>query len=104
MRYMPTETPKYQHDCQFCNFLGRYAYKAQFADTLRDVEVDLYVHPCVDRRCDCQSYIARYGDAGPEYSSMPADVVEALRHLRQDEVGTYCYGLFEAYNRQQARL
>lgn len=48
-------TPKYQHDCQQCEFLGHF------------FDHDVYVCSNLSR-----SVIARYGDDGPEYTSGPA--------------------------------
>ena len=76
--------PRFQHDCDDCKFLGtivsKYQPNAPYAD--------LYA-------CRDNSLIARYGSDGPDYSSMPmelvqqhqrsinSDLVEALaRHLQ----------------------
>lgn len=54
--------PKYKHDCSACRYLG--TGKVQI---LGDGEFDFYVCGPDDDR----SFIARYGDDGPDYSSCP---------------------------------
>ena len=54
--------PKFTHDCEACTFLGPYQ------------GYDLYV-------CDT-SVIARFGNDGPEYSSLPISVVETTTGRR----------------------
>jgi hypothetical protein len=52
-------TPRYQHDCDGCQFQGQH--------TVGETEVDAYWCP----KCDGGSVILRYGDDGPEYASSP---------------------------------
>ncbi len=86
-----TTKPRYTHDCSACVFLGHY-------DT-EEGEFDLYA--CTARQVGGDdSFIARYGDEGPEYASAPssiasrpgfsiAPVVEAYRRwLRLDLIDT----------------
>jgi hypothetical protein len=56
-------TPRYEHDCDECRFLGRMD------------EFDLY--RCESAQPLKQSHIARSGSRGPEYSSMPASFTPA---------------------------
>ena len=53
-------SPRYLHDCDCCAFLGR------------DGKLDLYACEGGDL-----SYIARYGDDGADYRSLPAEVVRS---------------------------
>ena len=48
-------TPRYEHDCSNCVYLGRWK------------EFDLYHHPKIGE--SDENYIARYGDKGPDYLS-----------------------------------
>lgn len=54
---VPEETPRFQHDCGKCVFLGRYH------------ERDLYFHPGEHPDGLSQTVVARYGDDGPSYTS-----------------------------------
>lgn len=54
-------TPKFQHDCTACAFLGHYH------------DHDVYLHGWPLH----QSVIARFGDDGPDYASAPLSVVES---------------------------
>jgi hypothetical protein len=49
------ETPRYQHDCDDCVFLGC------------DASFDLYWHPSGNP--EMRTVIARFGNEGPEYHS-----------------------------------
>lgn len=53
-----TEQPKHKHDCDRCEFLGRYEYEGQ--------TYDLYT---CEQLIGGRTVIARYGDDGPEYTS-----------------------------------
>jgi len=57
-----TPVARYAHDCECCVLLGQ------------DKDADLYYCPREG------SLVARYGDDGPDYSSMPAYVVAHLEH------------------------
>lgn len=80
------QQPLYQHDCDVCIYLGRYS-----SDCLGPLlEFDLYLHP-VHQHPLGGSIIARYGNEGPDYESVPAwlDNLQAIlggphqAHLRQ---------------------
>lgn len=65
-----TPTPLYTHDCDLCRYLG----------TVERIQwYDLYV---CERSPDAgsRSLVARYGDDGPDYTSMPASLVKTLAH------------------------
>lgn len=74
-------TPRYQHDCDNCRFLGEYGPD------------DLYV--CANDG-KANTVIARYGDEGPQYISglifahrnLTQSLVEAKR--RAEELGIDC--------------
>lgn len=56
--------PTYEHDCDDCRFLGAHKVDGQ--------TLDLYV--CEDGFMG-NSLIARFGSEGPEYSSLPVDLI-----------------------------
>jgi hypothetical protein len=60
-------TPKYEHDCDSCLYLGTECFDNQF--------FDMYFCP----RCDEGSLIARYSSDGPSYTSYPLFVWEPRR-------------------------
>jgi hypothetical protein len=67
------ETPRHEHDCEECVFLGRYRGRhAGGGDAFGDA--DLYF--CV-QGVDCPTVIARGGGDGPCYSS---GLVFPLKH------------------------
>lgn len=55
------EPPRYAHDCAACEYLGRFEH------------ADLYT--CAQGGLG-QTLLARYGDAGPEYTSVPVRLAE----------------------------
>lgn len=75
--------PKYKHDCQNkCIYLGTF-WPFKPKDTEPEV-YDGYLHIG-----EITSIIARYGDDGPDYTSMPIDMInetslEPLRHFKDD--------------------
>ncbi len=54
-----TTTPKFQHDCDGCKFIGRHEYDGQ--------ECDFYI--CGGEGDTWRTIIARYGNEGPNYTS-----------------------------------
>lgn len=60
--------PRFTHDCSKCKYMGT------FTDRLGETH-DFYY--CPDKVLG-GSYIARFGDDGPEYSSMPGKVLETV--------------------------
>lgn len=68
--------PRFQHDCDSCRFLGTIVSKYQ----PNAPYVDLYA--CDDKSILKKwgpSLIARYGSDGPDYSSMPFELVQEHR-------------------------
>ena len=60
--------PQFEHDCEACQFLGRYMdYNASMGPT----NYDLY-------QCGGKTVIARFGSDGPEYTSGLAFVESTL--------------------------
>lgn len=53
------ERPQFQHDCDKCQFLGRYECRDYYDEWER---YDLY-------QCEGKTVIARFGDDGPDFSS-----------------------------------
>lgn len=65
-------TPRYEHDCERCRFLGTVAAPNRGADGV----ADLYV--CVDvGQTMGPSVVVRYSDDGPDYSSIPRQFITA---------------------------
>lgn len=54
------DTPKYEHDCYACIFLGSYLYERQVYDLYFCYQQAIFLHPTV---------IARYGSKDHEYKS-----------------------------------
>jgi len=54
-----TDTPQFAHDCDKCQFLGRYICE-------RYGECDLYY---CDQGAAVETVVARYGNDGPQYTS-----------------------------------
>jgi hypothetical protein len=62
------ERPQFQHDCDSCYFLGRRG------------EFDLY---CCSQSELGPSLIARYGNNGPEYSSMSRNLLKRFHTVSE---------------------
>jgi len=78
--------PVYKHDCEECIFLGNLSYSGRWVPQ-GVISVDLYYH-----HGTIPTFIARYGDDGPEYfSGFQIDWV--LRDDMRD------YPLLEAFKR-----
>ncbi len=62
-----TFEPQYEHDCEECTFLGQVNI-VKLGD-----HFDLYVHKYPEHMSgrNHDSFIARFGDAGHEYKSVP---------------------------------
>jgi hypothetical protein len=78
----------FEHDCTKCKKLGDFSF---MDETHGKLVVDLYF-------CDNAyggTYIARYGDEGPEYTSVPAIMISQLGNGKS----TYDVAILEAYNR-----
>ena len=73
---MNNTTPKFTHDCDKCKFLGSGKYQG--------ADADFYTCPTFEGR---RTFIARYGDEGPEYSSCPLFCCVELTAL--DKVALY---------------
>lgn len=63
-------TPRYDHDCQECRFLGGYVWLAN--------RFDLYV--CGQHVFQYPTLIARWGSEGPDYTSSLAQAVREYVH------------------------
>lgn len=92
-----TIEPKFAHDCASCVFLGRYV------DTNK-TEVDLYAH---GGEGILRTVIARFGSAGPDYSSglpfsygLSSALTEA--RLRAQEKGLFEYDWKQALHYAKA--
>jgi hypothetical protein len=77
---MVEAAPRYIHDCQKCQYLGRFN------------QFDLYV--CMPKKGGRGSLIARFSNEGPEYSSVPIFPGDDISHVLEliPEIG-------EAYKR-----
>lgn len=72
--------PTYKHDCGCCEFLGPYR------------EYDLYWCPQVQVDGSNQTIVARFGDEGPEYASLPIELCASM----ENQLGWAAMGLRRA--------
>ena len=91
--------PKFEHDCERCRFLGRHTYDASYTDGSRPLVVDLY-HCAGTFATFGGSVIARYGDDGHKYASIPVGMVQQL--IDSGARATYSPALVEAHRRSQS--
>lgn len=95
--------PQYQHDCDACQFLGRYAQKVVYVNGDQELmSFDLYFCKGAAASSLGGTIIARHASKGSEYSSMPRDVFKSL----MDRVGeglhsTFYPALKEAFERSK---
>lgn len=93
--------PFYTHDCDKCHFLGNFTYNAPlWNNTTELMQFDLY--RCATTSLGKHTIIARHGDDGPEYASMPDKLIEenlipAVNN--RGEHSTYSQALIEGYHR-----
>ena len=81
-------TPKYQHDCEACQFLGHHRGH------------DLYV--CRNPRNEgLSSIIARFADQDSHYASFPMDVMRTIAAGEGHAASKTTEILLEAYKRAQ---
>ena len=76
---MEGKKPKWSHDCTGCRFLGRYVPPMN-SPMDKPVVRDLYFCD----KSDGGTVIARYGDDGPDYSSLPLTVLIYAHHDMYD--------------------
>lgn len=67
--------PQYQHDCSSCIFLGPYEAGGR--------NYDLWVCP------GGPDLIARFSSEGPDYGSMPADMLAQFKRSRSPNAAIY---------------
>lgn len=63
-RYAPSAQPRFKHNCDGCRFLGNVN------------NLDCYV--CMEGQPLSETFIARWGDEGPEYGSMDTDTLHKI--------------------------
>lgn len=91
--------PRYDHDCEQCVFLGRFDHDGPLSDgNTERMECDLYACP---GSIMGGSLIARHSSDGPEYSSMPTEMVIEHQNRMREQPSTYSAGLLEALRRYQ---
>lgn len=93
---MTNEGPLYQHDCDLCRFLGRFAYDAPYGEVVKPLSLDLYV--CREQDLDYATFLARRGDESSAYSSYDKGTLERSGLLTNART-TYSPGVVEAYRR-----
>jgi hypothetical protein len=82
--------PRFKHDCEHCSFLGHAGDHDHYYCSYSVGELSL---------------IARFGDAGPEYSSMPIETVEAAEdQLRRDLPGCALLTTLDLYRLHEKRV
>jgi len=75
--YAKSFHPKYEHDCNGCQFLGGFVYDAEYADEdFRKRDADLWFCPKADGVLG-GSIIARFSSEGSNYASAPMTVIES---------------------------
>lgn len=96
--------PKFHHDCDACEFLGRFKYDAPLADgTTTPLECDLWRCTSGPSRILGGSIIARFSSKGPDYASMARDIlVTVLEDIKiRDRHSTYTPALAEGFERSR---
>jgi hypothetical protein len=93
---MPELKPLYRHDCHLCQFLGTALLDRKYHDGVAGTwPYDLYV--CQEGHMT--TYLARSGDDGPEYQSMPewggVGVMETLSRKDSSNPLVACWRLFQ---------
>lgn len=98
---MENETPQHQHDCDRCQFLGRFEFDGPLSDgTTEHFKSDLYVCP---EQVLGPSLIGRFSDDGPDYVSSPMEIVVQHEARMRAEPATHTPALIEALERYRAR-
>jgi hypothetical protein len=86
--YETDDTPQYMHDCDGCQFLGRFRHLGLVTEEKRErFELDLYVCPVGVMGA---SYIARHSSEGPDYASMPESIL--VRYPFPDKMPESTFG------------
>jgi hypothetical protein len=67
--------PQYTHDCDTCKYHGIVTFKGHIYD----------VYSCGSNPID-KSMIARFGNEGPEYSSIDIDTFDARKEYLQHSI------------------
>lgn len=91
--------PYHTHDCDGCTYLGSFTTPA-------GVPHDAYI--CISKtRLDSSSCILRYSSEGPEYHSLPWEIVKVLdtaRAFRMDGTRRWRWIIFQALLKSQPRF
>lgn len=84
------ETPKFNHDCDNCEFLGRHIHLSEDGSYYSGKELDLYF-------CSGEpTVIARYGDEGSQYmSGMVFARPDGTPHLYEAKLRAIKNGLYK---------
>lgn len=70
-----SDTPKYEHDCNSCRFLGSFTYDAPLADrSTIQMTVDLY--HCRSSNGKKGTLLSRESDEPSDYASTMVEIVE----------------------------
>lgn len=96
-----SEAPQYEHDCTRCEFLGRYSFEGPLADGKTEhIDSDLYYCPGTLMG---GSILCRCSSDGPDYASMPLNLVIEHEARMTQQSATYTPGLLEALSRHRAK-
>lgn len=93
--------PQYEHDCDRCEFQGRYTYDAPMVNGTEELSVDLWYCPCADPDMG-GSVIARASSEGSDYGSSPVSIIESSylpRSQAGERMSTCGPALVECYYR-----
>lgn len=93
-----TGKPQFRHDCEKCDFLGRYVFEGPLRGAApAHVWVDLYA--CGEGPVMGPSLICRMSDEGSNYCSMAASVMVPSLESMRAQPSTHSPGIVEAFDR-----
>lgn len=100
------QTPYFKHDCSGCEFLGNFGYHAPLSTgETTPMNVDLYVCRGGPSSILGGTIVARHANEGPEYASMPMDIIKMMipEIEKTGKHSTYSPALIEGYKRAQSK-
>lgn len=95
--------PIFKHDCNQCEFLGSFTFDSpRFHENKNWIEpttVDLYICKDIRNKVRFDTFIARRGNEGKEYTSIDRWVVEDHKWLERTDHSSFSPAIVEAYKR-----
>jgi hypothetical protein len=83
---MSQPKPLYHHDCDQCRFLGS-VRDADLGDGWVDLYAHAHKHPADIEDHGRTTLLARYGNAGPDYTSIPAAMLDLTQRTSLKAAG-----------------